>query len=248
MLYYIPTFPNHSQKFHMEKLATLWSNNDGEYQSKEFDIWCANHGVSREFFVPYSPQQNGVFECKNCTLLNWVRCLLHFSHLSKPYWGEANFCANCLLNFLPIKAIPLGYTLFEFWTGKKTNISYLHIFGYLAYAHVPPELCTNADDHSEEYIFLGITFSLKAIDFSAEVIVTLSSIVTFIFLNMLFHHLLFLLYPLLWLNLIHFFLHYQVSLLPLLFSLLIQQSILILPSFPVITPQYVNPSLVGPFF
>ncbi len=51
------------------KIKVLRSNNNGEYKSNEFNAHCFKFGIKREVTTPYTPQQNGVFEHKNRTLL-----------------------------------------------------------------------------------------------------------------------------------------------------------------------------------
>jgi transposase InsO family protein len=45
-----------------KKMKVPRSDNGGEYTSKEFDSFCKEAGIKREFIVPYNPQQNGVAE------------------------------------------------------------------------------------------------------------------------------------------------------------------------------------------
>ncbi|KAK4392785.1 Retrovirus-related Pol polyprotein from transposon TNT 1-94, partial [Sesamum angolense] len=64
------------------------------------DLWHKRHKTT-----PYTPQQNGVAERMNRTLLNKVRCLLISSGLSKTFWGEALSTAVYLINRSP--SVPL---------------------------------------------------------------------------------------------------------------------------------------------
>jgi len=50
------------------KIKILRSNNGGEYNSKEFNQYCKQHGIKRQFSTPYTPQQNRVAERMNRTL------------------------------------------------------------------------------------------------------------------------------------------------------------------------------------
>jgi len=43
----------------------LRTDNGGEYKSNEFNLFCQNHGIQRQFTTPHTPQQNGVCESKN---------------------------------------------------------------------------------------------------------------------------------------------------------------------------------------
>ena len=58
------------------KIKTLKSNRGGEFTSDEFLRYCLEHGIKRHLTAPYSPQQNGVFERKNRTVLSMVRSML----------------------------------------------------------------------------------------------------------------------------------------------------------------------------
>lgn len=80
-------------------------DNGSEYKSSEFLLYCKSRGILRQFSTPHTPQQNGVAERKNHTLLDAVRSMLLESGLSKPYWGEALLTATILQNRSPTKAI-----------------------------------------------------------------------------------------------------------------------------------------------
>ena len=71
------------------RLKKLRSDNGGEYVSCEFESYCINHGIHHEHTIPYSPQQNGVAERKNHTILNAIRCMLIHSGLSRVFWTDA---------------------------------------------------------------------------------------------------------------------------------------------------------------
>jgi transposase InsO family protein len=47
------------------KIKVLRSYNGGEYTSRDFNDFCIETGIKREYTVPYNPQQNGVVERKN---------------------------------------------------------------------------------------------------------------------------------------------------------------------------------------
>ena len=54
----------------------LRSDNGGEYTSDPFKEYCQDEGIVRHFTVRGTPQQNGVAEKMNRTLLEKVRCML----------------------------------------------------------------------------------------------------------------------------------------------------------------------------
>ena len=70
-----------SFKLHVEKATDmspkgLCTNRGGEFTSQEFNNFCKVHGVQRQLTVAYSPQQKGVAERKNRTIMNLVHSML----------------------------------------------------------------------------------------------------------------------------------------------------------------------------
>ena len=66
-----------------KKLKVLRSDNGGEYTSKAFEDYCSSKGVRHEKSVSYTPQQNGVAERMNRTLMECVRAMLTHAQLDK---------------------------------------------------------------------------------------------------------------------------------------------------------------------
>jgi hypothetical protein len=58
-----------------KSLKCLRSDNGGEYCSKEFDDYCSYHGIRREKIVPRTPQENGVSERMNRTIMERARSM-----------------------------------------------------------------------------------------------------------------------------------------------------------------------------
>ena len=77
-----------------KKIKTLRTDNGGEFIKKEFDAYLSKHGIQHQKTVPYTPQQNGVVERKNRTLVEMARCMLYSKGLLKKFWAEAICCAN----------------------------------------------------------------------------------------------------------------------------------------------------------
>jgi transposase InsO family protein len=58
------------------KLQVLHTDNGGEFTVAEFAAYYAGEGIQRHYSVPYSPQQNGVVECRKQTVVATVCALL----------------------------------------------------------------------------------------------------------------------------------------------------------------------------
>lgn len=70
------------------KLNILRTDKEGEYISSQFKMFCQNHGIKHEFTAPYSPQENGVAERKNKTLVERAKSMLNSKHLPINFWTE----------------------------------------------------------------------------------------------------------------------------------------------------------------
>jgi transposase InsO family protein len=60
-----------------KQVKSLRSDNGGEYISNEFKDLCNKEGIRRELIVPHNPQQNGVAERKNRTIVGATQAMLH---------------------------------------------------------------------------------------------------------------------------------------------------------------------------
>jgi transposase InsO family protein len=143
------------------KLVTLRSDRGGEYTSKEFDKYCREQGIKHQFTTAYTPQQNGIAEWKNRTILNMTRTMLKEKGLPKQFWAEAVACSTYLLNRCPTKSVK-NVTPQEAWSGYKPSVAHLKIFGCLAYSQVPESKRKKLDDRGEKCIFLGYSEESKA--------------------------------------------------------------------------------------
>ncbi|GJZ22613.1 retrovirus-related pol polyprotein from transposon TNT 1-94 [Tanacetum coccineum] len=76
------------------KIKSMRSDRGGEFLSKEFNKFCEDNGIQRFLTAPYSPQQNGVVERKNRTILNMVRSMLKSKKMPKEFWAEVVDCAH----------------------------------------------------------------------------------------------------------------------------------------------------------
>jgi hypothetical protein len=70
--------------------------------------------------VPYTPQQNGVVERKNCTLKEMSNCMIQSKGLSLKYWVEDIKCTNYIVNLTPTKALK-NISLEQSWTKIKPD-------------------------------------------------------------------------------------------------------------------------------
>ena len=111
-----------------KKLLVLRTDQGGEFTSVEFATYCADQGVGQHHTTPYSPQQNGVVERRNQTVVGMARSMMKAKGMPAKFWGEAVTTVVFILNRAPTKALK-GKTPFETWHGRKPNVSFLRTFG-----------------------------------------------------------------------------------------------------------------------
>jgi hypothetical protein len=143
------------------KIKILRSDNGGEYTSKEFVNFCTNVGIKRELTTPYNPQQNGVAERKNRTILEAVKTMIHDQDLPMCLWAEATMAVVCLQNRLSHSALGLK-TPEEMFTRKKPEVSHLKIFGCPVFIHIPKKKRNKLDPSRKKGIFVGYCEVSKA--------------------------------------------------------------------------------------
>ncbi|KAK2447548.1 secreted RxLR effector protein [Trifolium repens] len=139
------------------KLKVLRTDNGLEFVSEQFNEFCRNKGIKRHRTVAYTPQENGLAERMNRTLLERVRCMLLGAGLPKSFWGEAVSTAAYLINRCPSTGIDLK-TPMEVWSGRPADYSNLKVFGALAYAHVRQD---KLDAKAVKCVFIGYPEGVK---------------------------------------------------------------------------------------
>jgi transposase InsO family protein len=118
------------------RLSRIRSDNGGEFRSDAFTAYCMERGIQPELTAAHSPQQNGVAERMNRTLVEGARTLLAAAELPDTFWADAVHTVAYLRNVLP-HSLHARATPYERWTGRKPDIDHLRVYGSLAYAHVP---------------------------------------------------------------------------------------------------------------
>ncbi|GKC39790.1 retrovirus-related pol polyprotein from transposon TNT 1-94, partial [Tanacetum coccineum] len=141
-------------------LKVFRTDREGEFLSKEFVAFCDDHGIKRELTAPYPPEQNGVAERKNRTVVEMTRSMLKSKGLPNSFLAEGVATAVYLLNISPTKAV-WNETPYEAWCGNKPSVSHLRVFGCICYALRTTEK-HKLEDKSQKFIFVGYCTQSKA--------------------------------------------------------------------------------------
>ncbi|GJS65663.1 putative RNA-directed DNA polymerase [Tanacetum coccineum] len=144
------------------KIKVVRSDRGCEYYGRHTDVgqaprsffdFCKDHGIINQYTMSGTPQQNGVAERRNRTLMDMVRSTLANSNLREFLWPEALKTAVHILNRVPFKSVPK--TPYEIWTGRKPNLRYLRAWGCPAEAKLYNPQSRKLDLKTISYFFIG---------------------------------------------------------------------------------------------
>lgn len=142
------------------KIKTLRTDNGGEFCSDMMENYLKETGIIHQKTNPYTPEQNGLSERFNRTIVERARCLLFDAKLEKSFWAEAVNTAVYLKNRSP--ASGLGHkTPIEIWTGRKPDLSHIKLFGSPVMMHVPKNKRLKWDKKAVKYILVGYSDNTK---------------------------------------------------------------------------------------
>ncbi|GJT70857.1 putative ribonuclease H-like domain-containing protein [Tanacetum coccineum] len=143
------------------RVKVIRCDNGTEFKNRVMNQFCEMKGIKREFSVARTPQQNGVAERKNRTLIEAARTMLADSKLPTTFWAEAVNTACYVQNkVLVIK--PHNKTPYELFLGRKPALSFMRPFRC-------PITILNTIDHlgkfdgkADEVFFVGYSTNSKA--------------------------------------------------------------------------------------
>ncbi|GJW72996.1 ribonuclease H-like domain-containing protein [Tanacetum coccineum] len=110
------------------KVKTIRCDHGTEFKNHLMNEFCAKKGIKREYSIARTPQQNGVAERKNRTLIEAARTMLADSLLPIQFWAEAVNTACYVLNRVLVTK-PQMKTPYEILMGRSPNISFMRPFG-----------------------------------------------------------------------------------------------------------------------
>ncbi|GKC71454.1 putative ribonuclease H-like domain-containing protein [Tanacetum coccineum] len=144
-----------------QRVKVIRCDNGTEFKNKEMNQFCERKGIKREFSVARTPQQNGVAERKNRTLIEAARTMLADSKLPTTFWAEAVNTA-CYVQNRVLVTKPHNKTPYELFLGRKPALGFMRPFGC-------PVTILNTIDHlgkfdgkADEGFFVGYSINSKA--------------------------------------------------------------------------------------
>ncbi len=131
-----------------------------EYVNSELETYFSDKGVIHNTTAPYTPEQNGVAERFNRTLMERVRAMLLDAKLGSEHWADAASTATYVKNRSP--SSHSSQTPWELFFDRKPDVPGMRVFGSKAYVHVPKQLRRKLDPLSTAGIFIGYEPNSKA--------------------------------------------------------------------------------------
>ncbi|GJS37394.1 putative ribonuclease H-like domain-containing protein [Tanacetum coccineum] len=142
------------------KVKTIRCDHGTEFKNHLMNEFCAKKGIKREYSIARTPQQNGVAERKNRTLIEAARTMLADSLLPIQFWAEAVNTACYVLNRVLVTK-PQMKTPYEILMGRSPNISFMRPFGCPLTILNTLDQLGKFDGKSEEGYLLGYSTSNK---------------------------------------------------------------------------------------
>nr|GEV16209.1 hypothetical protein [Tanacetum cinerariifolium] len=111
------------------RVKIIRCGNRGEFRNKEMNDFCLKKGIKREFSNARTPQQNGVAERRNRTLIEAARTMLADAKLPVTFWAEAVNTACYVQNRVLVNKSQ-NKTPYKLFNGRTSAIGFLKPFGY----------------------------------------------------------------------------------------------------------------------
>ncbi|KAL0279471.1 UNVERIFIED_CONTAM: hypothetical protein PYX00_001019 [Menopon gallinae] len=147
------------EKLTERKIKFLQSDNGTEYVNNEFDKYLKENGIQRRLSISYSPQQNGISERKNRTLLDMARCLLIQAGMKPSFWAEAVNTANYIRNRCPTSA--QNSSPYEILFGKQPYLGHMKEFGCDVFVKNNAPNKDKFQPRAQKMIFVGYSSQSK---------------------------------------------------------------------------------------
>ena len=143
------------------KVKVIRSDNGTEFKNSDLNSFCEEKGIERQYSAPRTPQQNGVAERRNRTLIEAARSMLADSKLPVTFWAEAVNTACYVQNRVQVVKSQ-GKTPYELFHKRKPLISFLKSFGCPCSILNTKTHLGKFDSKAEDGFFVGYSTQSKA--------------------------------------------------------------------------------------
>ncbi|GJW58223.1 retrovirus-related pol polyprotein from transposon TNT 1-94 [Tanacetum coccineum] len=143
------------------KVKVIRYDNGTGFENREMNQFCKMNGILRQFSVARTPQQNGVVERRNRTLIEAARTILADSNLSTTFWAEA-VNTVCYMQNRVLVVKPHNKTPYELFHSRTPTLSFMRPFGCLVTIFNTIDHLGKFDGKADEGFFVGYSLNSKA--------------------------------------------------------------------------------------
>ncbi|KAI3805330.1 hypothetical protein L1987_27609 [Smallanthus sonchifolius] len=144
-----------------QKMKIIRCDQGTEFKNHTLSCFCESKGIERQYSAPRTPQQNGVAERRNRTLIESARSMLTDSKLSLTFWAEA-VSTTCYVQNQVLIVKPLNKTPYELWFQRIPYIGFLKLFGCPCTILITHGVLPKFGAKSDEGYFVGYSSQSKA--------------------------------------------------------------------------------------
>ncbi|GJR16264.1 putative ribonuclease H-like domain-containing protein [Tanacetum coccineum] len=145
-----------------KKVKIIRCDNGTEFKNRVMSEFCEQKGIKREFSIARTPQQNGVAERRNRTLIEAARTMLADSKLPTTFWAEAVNTA-CYVQNRVLVVKPHNKTPYELFRGRTPALSFMRPFGFHVTILNTLDYLGKFNGKSDEGFFIGYSMNSKAL-------------------------------------------------------------------------------------
>ncbi|KAK1693194.1 hypothetical protein QYE76_009891 [Lolium multiflorum] len=171
-------FATEVQRQHNLLIMAIRSDNGSEFKNYTLNDFLSDEGIRHQYSAAYTPQQNGVAERKNRTLMDMARSMMAEYKSRYNFWAEAISTACHSSNRLYLRK-GLNKTPYEILTGNKPNISYFKVFGCKCFYKIKGVRLSKFAPKALEGIFVGYgaeSHTYRVFDVSSGIIIESCSV------------------------------------------------------------------------
>src|SRR5438876_1886160 len=143
------------------KARILRTDNGTEFKNSTMEEFCKEKGITHTFSAARTPQQNGVVERKNRTLIEAARTMLQAAKLPTYFWADA-ISTSCFTQNRTLITKLHRKTPYEIMMGRKPSLKFSHVFGCSCFILREQGKLGKFESKSDEAIFLGYSLNSKA--------------------------------------------------------------------------------------
>ncbi|GJU05877.1 putative ribonuclease H-like domain-containing protein [Tanacetum coccineum] len=145
-----------------KKVKIIRCGNGTKFKNRVISEFCEKKGIKREFSIARTPQQNGVAERRNRTVIKAARTMLVDYKMPTTFWAEAVNTA-CYVQNQVLVVKPHNKTPYELFRGRTPSLSFMKPFGCHVTIHNTLDHLGKFDGKSDDGFFVGYSLNSKTL-------------------------------------------------------------------------------------